>query len=429
MSGDRGPSSAISSRVLIMVKFNWLKWFLYFVIALLAPEVLKVVVAKANIPAGYLISIILLCLQTLLALAFIYYALFANIFRKKLNRRRLVAWFSISFFSFIVLLELLFTSWLYHPSRIPSGLRWSYKYYYDVYNFRILQYERNAIRFDNELLYTLKPGAAIEFSNAEFKTAVRVNKFGFRDDDSSAVAPEIICLGDSFTMGWGLDESQSFPGIIEKSTGKKVLNTGTPSYGTARELLLLERLDTSRLKYIIIQYCANDKDENLSFIGNNYKLDLTPLPVFKSTMNAYELSRKYFPGKNFLLISQLWMKQQLNKVYPIFKLSGQPYNEEFDSREHASVFLEVLMKFRQRFGNVKFIVTDVDISKYRNNTFIEELHHQTAALGVEERKNIIFVNSAKDLTDKDYFLLDYHIRSSGHEKVAASLIQAIKENP
>jgi len=243
------------------------------------------------------------------------------------------------------------------------------------------------------------------------------------------VAPEIICLGDSFTMGWGLDESQSFPEIIEKGTGKKVLNTGTPSYGTARELLLLERLDTSRLKYIIIQYCGNDKDENLSFIANNYKLDLTPLPVFKSTMNAYELSRKYFPGKNFLLISQLWMKQQLNKVYPIFKLSGQPYNEEFDSREHASAFLKVLMKFRQRFKNVKIIVTNVDISKYRNNTFIDELKHQSATPGVEEMKNIVFVNSAKNLTDKDYFILDYHITSSGHQKVAESLLKAINGNP
>ena len=326
-------------------------------------------------------------------------------------------------------LELLFTYWLYHPARIPSGLLSSYKYYYEVYSFRILQYEKKIISFDDELLYTLKPNTEIDFNNVEFNTRVRTNKFGFRDDDSSAIAPEIICLGDSFTMGWGLPESECFPEILQRETGKKVLNTGTPSYGTARELLLMERLDTSRLKYIIIQYCSNDKDENIAFISNHYKLDLTPLPLYKSYMRSYELDRKYFPGKNFLLTGQLWMKKQINKVHPFFQLSGQPYSEDFDSREHATTFYQVLMKFRERYKNAKIIVTNVDVKKYHENTFIDELKRQAASKPAGETKNIIFVNSIKELTDSDYFILDHHINYSGHQKVAEKLLEAIRQNP
>jgi len=158
----------------------------------------------------------------------------------------------------------------------------------------------------------------------------------------------------------------------------------------------MERLDTSRLKYIIIQYCSNDKDENIAFISNHYKLDLTPLPLYKSYMRSYELDRKYFPGKNFLLTGQLWMKKQINKVHPFFQLSGQPYSEDFDSREHATTFYQVLMKFRERYKNAKIIVTNVDVKKYHENTFIDELKRQAASKPAGETKNIIFVNSIKN---------------------------------
>lgn len=412
-----------------MGKFKWLKWFLYFVIAVLGLEVLKLLLGKINFSANYLIAIVLICIQTIFILGFIYYALFANIFGKKLKRNNFLLFFSTSFVCIVALLEILFSYWLYHPANIPPGLKWSYKFYYDLYNFRIMQYEKDVITFDDQLLYTLKPNAKITFNNAEFTTPVEINKSGFRDDDTSAIAPEIICLGDSFTMGWGIDESQSFPEIIGRATGKKVLNTGTSSYGTARELLLLERLDISNLKYIIIQYCSNDMEENVSFINNDYKLHLTPVPVFQSLVRSYELSRKYFPGKNFLLVSQIWMKHELNKIYPLFKFSRQPNTEEFNSREHASTFLKVLMRCGEKYENVKIIVTNVDANNYHDNKFIDELQQQSARMEAEKIKNIVVVNSMNDLADKDYFILDDHINYSGHKKVAATLLKAIKEDP
>ena len=50
-------------------------------------------------------------------------------------------------------------------------------------------------------------------------------------------------LGDSYAMGWGVEQGESFPEILEAATGLRVLNAGVPSYGTPRELLMLERLD------------------------------------------------------------------------------------------------------------------------------------------------------------------------------------------
>lgn len=412
-----------------MRKVNWLKWFLYLVMLLLALEVLKAIVTKSTAPVTYLVAIVIICLQTLSILAFFYYAIFALLFRRRWTGRRFFVSFFTSFIGLLVLLEVVFSYWLYHPAQMPGTFRWAYKYYYDLYNFRIMQYEKNMIAFDKELLYTLKRNASFQFNNAEFETTVKTDSSGFRDDDSSTVAPDIICLGDSFTMGWGVEESQSFPKLLQYKTGKKVLNTGTPSYGTTRELMLLNRLDVSKLQYLIIQYCSNDIEENSSYINGNYKLGLTPQPVFESSMKTYEWSRVYFPGKNSLLTGQLWMKHQVNKLYPIFRLTGQPYNEEFDSREHAATFLKVLIKLRENFKNVRIIVTDIDVWKYRDNHFIDELGKQLELVQDDSKKNIILVNSMKVLTQSDYFILDYHINASGHKKVADELLRAIQQSP
>ncbi|HEY6505513.1 MAG TPA: hypothetical protein VIZ28_16175 [Chitinophagaceae bacterium] len=55
-------------------------------------------------------------------------------------------------------------------------------------------------------------------------------------------------------------------------TGEKVLNAGMSSYGTARELKNLYRLDTSGLQTLIIQYGRNDEVENEQFVRDNYSL-------------------------------------------------------------------------------------------------------------------------------------------------------------
>lgn len=69
----------------------------------------------------------------------------------------------------------------------------------------------------------LKPDTTLTFQNREFKNIIHTNSKGLRDDDSSLVKPEIICLGDSYTFGWGVDNGISFPDKLEKLTAYKVL--------------------------------------------------------------------------------------------------------------------------------------------------------------------------------------------------------------
>ena len=101
-------------------------------------------------------------------------------------------------------------------------------------------------RYDKGLFYTLNPGVC-KFDSDAFKSTfsveVKVNSQGTRDEEDRLKAPEIICIGDSHIMGWGVKQEESCPKLIERYTGKKTLNAGVSSYGTARELMLLSKLD------------------------------------------------------------------------------------------------------------------------------------------------------------------------------------------
>ncbi len=135
---------------------------------------------------------------------------------------------------------------------------------YWLHDANEIQYQTDSARWDPVLGYILKPGRST-FGNPEFSTEVSVNSAGLRDDEESLREPEVIVAGDSEAMGWGVGQTESFPYLLKGLTGKKVLNTGIASYGTAREMMLARRFFSPRLKFFIIQYSENDYNENLAF--------------------------------------------------------------------------------------------------------------------------------------------------------------------
>ena len=60
-------------------------------------------------------------------------------------------------------------------------------------------------------------------------------------------------LGDSHAMGWGVGQGGSAAAGLARKSGRRVLNAAVSSYGTARELSLLDWLDASRLRVLVVQ--------------------------------------------------------------------------------------------------------------------------------------------------------------------------------
>ncbi|MFN0124559.1 MAG: SGNH/GDSL hydrolase family protein, partial [Blastocatellia bacterium] len=198
--------------------------------------------------------------------------------------------------------EGLCTGWLRYPLGIPARLKTSFRQYYQSHYRNILQADPDCAEYDSELFYRLRPGVRCGFGNPEFATRVNTNSAGLRDDETSLTQPEIICLGDSYTQGWGVEQNDAFPQQLEKLAGRRVLNAGMSSYGTARELKLFQRLDGSRSDWVVLQYSDNDQFENKAYVDAGNTLKTSPLAAFEAMTSAQALNHRYYPGKHFLSI-------------------------------------------------------------------------------------------------------------------------------
>ena len=71
-----------------------------------------------------------------------------------------------------------------------------------------------------------------------FEYGVRINADGFRGralpDDAGTGAMRVVVLGDSFPWGWGVEEEEAYPQVLEGllGPGAKVYNLGVPGYST-----------------------------------------------------------------------------------------------------------------------------------------------------------------------------------------------------
>jgi lysophospholipase L1-like esterase len=97
---------------------------------------------------------------------------------------------------------------------------------------------------------------------------LRTNADGFRDDDYPVEKGDrrrVVFLGDSLTLGWGVDKEETFEHLLERDLDSKspteILNLGVGNYNTTQELNLL--IDKG-LKYdpdqVVLFYFINDAE-------------------------------------------------------------------------------------------------------------------------------------------------------------------------
>ena len=199
----------------------------------------------------------------------------------------------------IALLEGLFLLLLHTPrltAASPAPVRRLIQQVYRHFNRSLIQFDPDCARYDPEVTYTLKPGSC-SFGNIEFTNGYRINHLGLRDSDAALDAPEIIVLGDSHAMGWGVEQDQAFPKVVEQRTGLKTLNAAVSSYATVREMRMLGRLDTSRLRYLVVQHADNDLPENRAFKENGNELPITAEDKYQEIVRYYAAQQRYIPGK------------------------------------------------------------------------------------------------------------------------------------
>jgi hypothetical protein len=303
---------------------------------------------------------------------------------------------------------------LNNPSFIPEFLLEPFRDYYRVSDRNIIQVTECA-QYDSGLFYILKQGSC-SFENREFKVNNQINSQGLRDDETSLQYPTIIALGDSYTMGWGVEQNECFPEVLEKRLHRKVLNAGISSFGTAREFQLWNRLLTDSVRYIFLQYHANDYEENEKFISNNFRLIIRNEFSYDSLREAIKNRERYFPFKHLYGVSKGIAKDWL-KSHPTIP----------GSDDEAQHFLRVIKNSGLR-PEIRIIVFKLDENNYKNQNNSDDFIKRIDSLlktGEFRSLNISTIKLGNYLTRDDYFILDDHINAKGHLKIAAKIHEQI----
>lgn len=279
----------------------------------------------------------------------------------------------------------------------------------------IVHFDERFAEYDPGLFYRLRPGT-FRFASREFDTGFRVNSAGLRDDEESLVAPEIIVLGDSYAMGWGVEQEETFPQVLERLSGRRVLNAGMSSYGTAREMMLLDRLDTSRLRYLIVQYHDSDLAENWLLSARENRLPISPPEVYQHTVEIQaEKLRPFFGRYAWLALRRL--------------LSGDggaeaPARAESRQQE-AALFLNALAHAGQGPPQgTRLVVLEIADDPGDFAPWVRAGARRPSQPAFVRELRV--VDLAGRLGPEHFYVLDDHLRPSGHEVIAGAILDLMR---
>lgn len=276
-----------------------------------------------------------------------------------------------------------------------------------------IQYRPECARYDSRVSYLLKPGAC-RFDEVLFDTVVTANSFGLRDDEESLVSPEVIVLGDSHAMGHGVADNEAFAAVLERKLGRKVLNAGISSFGTAREMILLGHLDTSAARAVVIQYCDNDLDENQALLQDR------TLRILDETKYRALVDRAAAGYRDWLMPGFGVLERIVAKLERMAGGSGEPRL----ARRHAEGFRNALAGSADLLRGRKVLVVELNGGGRSLPGFLDAARQSVADLGLD----IAFIDVAAELQAEDFLPVDGHMRPSGHEKVAEALAAAIMDS-
>lgn len=285
-------------------------------------------------------------------------------------------------------------------------------------------------QFDDELVYVPRPGAA-RFQAAEFDTIITMTPQGLRHQPGTPPSPgrgPVVVLGDSFAMGWGANDEETFSAVLAARHGRPTINAAVSSYGTARELLRLRRLGLLRgASMLVIQFCANDGPENAEFLrdpqvlsaGHGQALAWREINRYRprdiSFFSVLQETLHYFRTRAASEPLGALAKSLVTQRRPAIGASRPDWGP---AAKLAADFLAVLDRFPELAGK-PVLVTEINDRAGRTG-ILAELEKQA-----RDRPNLRTV--PLHFEPEDFFRFDQHLTVRGNVSVAAQLHRAIQQ--
>jgi len=267
------------------------------------------------------------------------------------------------------------------------------------------------------------------FCGVSHGVTVRINSFGFRGPEISRIKPShvtrILCLGDSITFGWGVEEEDSYPFLLEKILNTnlpdimfQVVNAGIPTHSSWQGYLRLKK--THLLEYspdvVVISYGFNDqvphkeRDKNRS----------NPVRVKNLSPGIF---RRYLTRTH----THKYLKRLLEPVL-VSRPNQTTHNRvrvpRDDFRENLESMLQILDGHQISTVFLDQIYADVPNSDYNQElyTVAERFNIKTARIS-SQLKNV----EEQLSDDKNLYLDECHFNSLGNRVVAETVAYIVEE--
>ncbi len=278
------------------------------------------------------------------------------------------------------------------------------EYLYFMGSRNIWQAQTDCVAFDQDLLYKPKDGAC-RFRNAEFDTVLTFSPEG-RSTGPKPAGTGIAVLGDSHAMGWGVGDEETFAAVLQKESNRPVYNMAVASYGTARELMRLEKSGImDKVDTVIIQYCENDLEENTQFGPASSSANREKFAVIAHAADP-SFSKK---------LTYLWKSYRFTFKAPFSRKKKFAATDPIDFSPHYRPLMDRIRE-HDALRSKQVIV------------FYSNAHgrgFRSFPAGPDrELPNVVFVDPG--LERSDYYRIDDHLTAKGHEKLARRLLKALK---
>jgi len=266
----------------------------------------------------------------------------------------------------------------------------------------IWQNNPDCVKFDEDLIYVPKLRNC-RFKNFEFDTNISFDSFGRvsnHPNKKENINQSIAVIGDSFAMGWGVNDNETFSYLLEKKINKNVYNLAVSSYGTRRELIRLEKSGLlNEIDTVIIQYCYNDFGENNNFIINS---EIDTNNKFQTVTSSQPISYWRMFRRTFRYSAQI----------PINLIKKK--SNSLDFLHHQNLLLNVLNEYPSIMSKKIYIF-------YTNGPDLKFFNFPNGTL--PDYDNISFLDLK--INNNHYFKIDGHLNKEGHKFIAEELSKKI----
>jgi hypothetical protein len=314
---------------------------------------------------------------------------------------------------------------------------------YYKHDANIWQNQDDCVDYDEILLY--KPSTGCFFSNQEYSTKLSFSQEGRTWDGRLKFENQrpIFVLGDSVSMGWGVNDDETFSYILENTLSMPFYNLSVSSYGTAREISkAIHHPEFETAKYLIIQYHSNDLFENDYFLMQGAlpqptherfesqlkteRKKLTVLQTFGEVFNHIQRERWSFFGFPFGYVI-FEVVESTQKILRFNISTNQERADDEAEKEpvtwprvvgsmavHSDVFLKIIGHFPELNAKTIYVWgADVPLSTYLSNN-------------VDLPDNIIPINVTGG-GGKNQYPIDRHPNARGHRILSKTMLKALKE--